>query len=295
MVRHVRAAVVVGCLIPLPAAAQTVVITITTASADVHKSPTVASPVIGQAARGRVLEVTRDVGDWVKVSWPAAADGIGYVRVHSGSLSTAAGPASNRAAEITSVPPATESVPSSASDVCADVAAVAQSSLANERNSSAYVTPPTHTIGIGGLMNGSTIGFGATGRVWPHRRFGAQIELSRYTQTTAITGSRVNSLLFAPSLVYSVMNRVTDSFWFRPYLGTGARVSRATSTVGTTATSVSENRTSWQVFGGSELTLPSASRFALSADLRYDSSRAPFAGFDIGGLGFTVSGHWYVK
>jgi opacity protein-like surface antigen len=277
MGRHVRAAVVVGCLIPLPAAAQTVVITITTASADVHKSPTVASPVIGQAARGRVLEVTRDV------------------RVHSESLSTGAGSAPNRAAGITSVPPTTESVPSSASDVRADIATVAQSSLANERNSSAYVTPPTHTIGIGGLMNGSTIGFGATGRMWPHRRFGAQIELSRYTQTTAITGSRVNSLLFAPSLVYSVMNRVTDSFWFRPYLGTGAKVSRATSTIGTTAMSVSENRTSWQVFGGSELTLPSASRFALSADLRYDSSRAPFAGFDIGGLGFTVAGHWYVK
>jgi hypothetical protein len=49
------------------------------------------------------------------------------------------------------------------------------------------------------------------------------------------------------------------------------------------------------VLGGSELTLPNAPRFALSADVRYDSSDTPFAGFEFGGLGFAVAGHWYVK
>ena len=55
-----------------------------------HKAPSTASPVIGQAARGAKLAVTRNVGDWVKVAWPSAADGVGYVRVSVGSVSNGA-------------------------------------------------------------------------------------------------------------------------------------------------------------------------------------------------------------
>ena len=36
-------------------------------------------------------------------------------------------------------------------------------------------------------------------------------------------------------------------------------------------------------------------KFALSAEASYHWSRAPFAGHDFNGLGFAVSGHWYVK
>ena len=49
-----------------------------------------ARPAIGQAARGAKLAVTRNVGDWVKVAWPSAADGVGYVRVSVGSVSNGA-------------------------------------------------------------------------------------------------------------------------------------------------------------------------------------------------------------
>ena len=67
-------------------AQNTVKLTVNEASANVHKSPSVGSPVIGKAPRGTALVVTREVGDWVKVSWPSAADGAGYVRVSAGTL-----------------------------------------------------------------------------------------------------------------------------------------------------------------------------------------------------------------
>jgi hypothetical protein len=35
-------------------------------------------------ARGRTLLVTRQLGSWVKVSWPEAEDGAGYLHVSWG-------------------------------------------------------------------------------------------------------------------------------------------------------------------------------------------------------------------
>jgi hypothetical protein len=297
MIRHVLAAAMAVCLFPLSVAAQTPLLTIDAASADVHKSPSVASPVIGRAARGRVLEVTREVGDWVKVSWPDAPDGIGYVRLSLGSLATAVAPSTSGVAGTAAAPRGMEPRSQSPMDVRTDIAAVERSGSALDQTRSQYVMPPTHIVGVGGLMTGSTIGFGATGRVWSRSRFGVQIELSRYSLTPPSTVDRVTSIQFAPSLIRSLRSRVTEYLWVRPYLGVGARLSRFTQTIGPTAesVSVSENRKSWQVFGGSELTFPNAPRFALSADLRYDSSRTPFAGYDFGGVGFSLSGHWYVK
>ena len=66
-----------------PAAAQGMALTVSAPSAAVRKSPSVASPVVGQAPRGAVLDVTRDVGSWVKVTWPDAQDGIGYVSLYA--------------------------------------------------------------------------------------------------------------------------------------------------------------------------------------------------------------------
>ena len=60
-----------------PAAAQGMALTVSVPSAAVRKTPSVASPVVGQAPRGAVLDVTRDVGSWVKVTWPDAPDGVG--------------------------------------------------------------------------------------------------------------------------------------------------------------------------------------------------------------------------
>ena len=70
-----------------PAAAQDMALTVSVPSAAVRKSPSVASPVVGQAPRGAVLDVTRDVGSWVKVTWPEAPDGVGYVHQSMGTVS----------------------------------------------------------------------------------------------------------------------------------------------------------------------------------------------------------------
>ena len=61
---------VVATAAAAPALAQEQEITITTAAANVHKGPSTGSPVIGTVPHGTVLEVTRNLGDWVKVRFP---------------------------------------------------------------------------------------------------------------------------------------------------------------------------------------------------------------------------------
>src|SRR5688572_11535429 len=78
------AAMFVLCVAPTSVWAQTVR-TVSVVLVAVHKQPTTSSPVIGQVARGRSLEVIREVGDWVQIVWQPAPDRIGYVRVRLGS------------------------------------------------------------------------------------------------------------------------------------------------------------------------------------------------------------------
>ncbi len=85
MVRHVLAGVLAIVLIPVGLRAQTT-LTIEAPSIDVRESATVTAPIIGQVRRGRVLQVTREDGDWVMVAWPESAAGVGYVRLRIGSL-----------------------------------------------------------------------------------------------------------------------------------------------------------------------------------------------------------------
>ena len=47
-----------------------------------------------------------------------------------------------------------------------------------------------------------------------------------------------------------------------------------------------------QAFGGTELTLAGAPQFAVSANLSYHWFKTPVTGFDLGGLGVSVLGHW---
>ena len=81
MFRHATAVIVAAlCFGSSAAFAQNAEITVKVVSAEVHRRrPSVGSPVIGKAPRGAVLEVTREVGDWVKVSWPDDKSGVGYV------------------------------------------------------------------------------------------------------------------------------------------------------------------------------------------------------------------------
>src|SRR5688572_32670048 len=99
MIRQAAATVVALCLSASPLHAQnTTKLTVSEASAAVHKTPSVGSPVIGKAPRGTALVVTREVGDWVKVSWPSAVDGAGYVRVSALTAGNAPAAAGSKAA-----------------------------------------------------------------------------------------------------------------------------------------------------------------------------------------------------
>jgi hypothetical protein len=92
MVRHIVAAAlaVAFCLSPSWLCAQTMAIKVSVASANVHKFPSVGSPVIGTAERGAILDVTRELGDWVRVSWPEAEDGVGYMHLSAGTMTSSA-------------------------------------------------------------------------------------------------------------------------------------------------------------------------------------------------------------
>jgi opacity protein-like surface antigen len=290
MIRHAAIAVVV-CLSPilfpaLPAlSAQNPQFTIGSEPADVHKSPSTGSPVIGRASRGAVLSVTRELGSWVKVSWPAAQDGVGYVHVTMGSIGHDSVPSSRPAAgttTITPTPPARQApaVPARTVTQPLPVRSV----------------PIPHRVGLGGRMGGSTLGFGASARALIGGHFRLQLEASRYAHTSAVTQRRLTSVQFAPSLLYSLPDTVTDYVWIRPHLGAGFTVYRSTSSgISTASDSVSDGRLGRQVFAGAEVAVAGAPRFTLSADFGYRWSQIPFDGVALGGRSLSVSGHWYVK
>ena len=103
MIRHVAAVAVALCLSSSPVSAQTAepqAITALTVKtpANVHKSPTTASPIVGTASRGAVLEVTRNLGSWVQVPWAEGEKGLAYVHVSSGTIARSTAPQADGAA-----------------------------------------------------------------------------------------------------------------------------------------------------------------------------------------------------
>jgi hypothetical protein len=105
MIRHAAAVVVALTLSTSPLYAQNAVkMTVNEASASVHKTPSVGSPVIGKAAQGTELTVMREVGDWMKISWPSSVDGAGYVRTSV--LSRAGAPTTAKPVATAKVAPA---------------------------------------------------------------------------------------------------------------------------------------------------------------------------------------------
>ena len=156
--------------------------------------------------------------------------------------------------------------------------------------------PIPHLVGLGGRLGGSTLGFGASARASLNRRLRFQLEVSRYTHTSAVA-ERLTSVQFAPSLLYSLPDKVTDYVWVRPYFGGGVAMYRSTLSSGTSAAgdSLADSRLGRQVFGGVEVAFASAPRFSVSTDFGYRWPQTPFVGFELGGRGLSVSGHWYVK
>jgi len=288
MIRHASAIAVALCLNASWLCAQSTKFTVSAASADVHKSPSTGGPVIGHAPRGTVLEVTRELGSWVKVAWPAE-DGVGYVHVSMGLIARGSTPAPSPPAGFTPEQSAVESARPPA-----PAARLAPTELGRPPapTRTGYVIPP-HSVGVGGVMTGPSLGFGATARAWSSKRFGFQLEVSRDAVTEA--PGHLTSSQFTPSLLYSLRDRVTDYLWVRPYLGGGPSLQHQTLNGATATDSVSDTRLGFQVFGGGEVTFPGMPRFAVSADLGYRSRPTSFAGFELGGLGLSMSGHWYIK
>jgi Bacterial SH3 domain len=302
MIRQAAAVVVALCLSTSPLYAQStpVKLTVSDASATVHKAPSVGSPVIGKAPRGTALVVTREVGDWVKVSWPSAVDGAGYVRMNAGTIArgNAAAPAGAKAAA-TPAPvgskTAVAATPAPA-PIAATTAQVPTTRPSAPSPARTLYVAPTHIFGIGAVVGGSTMGFGASARAWKKDRIGLQLEVSRYSFDSVDLLSRATSTDIAPSLLFAMNDRVTDYLWLRPYLGVAGHLVHSSRT-DLIFTDVTESANTFGVRGfvGAEMSFSSLPQFALSADVGYYHLPEPFVGFEPGGMGFAISGHWYVK
>src|SRR5690349_21333528 len=89
MIRRAAAVVLALALNPALVRAQDPVFTVSVPSADIYKGPSTVTPVVGHASRGTVLPVSRNLGSWIKVTWPEGPDGVGYVHVTMGKISPA--------------------------------------------------------------------------------------------------------------------------------------------------------------------------------------------------------------
>lgn len=302
MTRHILAVAVALCLSSSPvsaqstapaAAPQAVALTVKT-TANVHKSATTASQIVGVARVGTVLEITRNLGSWVQVSWPGGENGIGYVHVSSGTIAGTVAPPRTAASSVALSP----AMPASAAPLGGVPAE--QTVMVNQAGSpgSVYVTVPRHVVGLGGRMNAEPkLGFGATARTWWRNRLGLQFEMSRDRYDRVGAQGSITSIEFAPSLLYSLPDSVTAGLWLRPYVGGGGSLYRATVNDPTVlvADIVTEKGLGFQTFGGVEATFAGAPRFAVSADAGYRWSHTTLGGLEPDKIGFSFAAHWYVK
>jgi len=302
MIRQAAAVVVALCLSTSPLYAQdTVTLTVTAASANVRKSPSVGSPSIGTAPRGTALIVTREVGDWVKVSWPAAPDGAGYVRMDMGTLArgnAASAAAAKATASGNPVPvgPKAAASPTAPTPIAARSAQVPVTRPSAPSPASTLYVAPTHKFGVGAVAGGSTMGFGGSARAWKKDRIGVQLEVSRYSFDSADLLSRATTSDIAPALLFALNDHVSDYLWLRPYVGAAVHFGRSSRTdLIFPDVTESANTLGARVFFGGEMSFSSLPQFALSTDVGYYKLPEPFVGFEPGGMGFSISGHWYMK
>jgi SH3 domain-containing protein len=305
MIRQAAAVVVALCLSASLLHAQSAPsvrkVTVSEASATVHKTPSAGSPVIGNAPRGTELAVTREVGDWVKVAWPSAADGVGYVRVNALARGTAAAPSVARAPAINAAP-----APASAKAAVTPTASVTPVAVRPEQipvsppsapsQARTLYVAPTHIFGVGAVAGGSTMGFGGSARGWKEGRIGVQLEFSRYSYDSVDLLSRATSTDIAPGVLFALNDHVSDSLWVRPYVGVAGHLVHS-SRRDLIFTGVTESANTFGVRGffGAEMSMASLPQFALSTDVGYYKLPEPFLGFEPGGIGVSVSAHWYVK
>ncbi len=288
MIRRALALAVVLAMHPVLVYAQDVVLTVNVPAADVYRGPSTGSVIIGHVSRGAVLPVTRELGSWVKVDWPDAPDGVGYVHVTMGRV----GP---RSAD---TPPARRAMAAAPEPVTTSIPPLTRTAV-GERvapRGQLNVTPASHTVGIGGLF-ASARSVGATARAWRANRLGLQVGFLRDARTSPVAPGRVTTVAFEPGVTVALFDHVTDYVWFRPYVGTTLLIERATLDLVTGLPSDRATRTSkgFRAFGGGELTFASMPRFGLSADLGYRRMDPAFTGFSQDRLSLAIAGHWYVK
>ena len=293
MLRHTLVVGLALCLSPSWLSAQSTEVSVNTASANIYTSPSTGGPVVGTAPRGTALEVTRELGSWLKISWPSAPDGVAYVHVSTITRNVAPDP--NRIAAFSPPRPVPDAPPQTTTVVRVGPTSGSAPSAPTPSSTTVYVAQPAHIVGIGGRIGGPALGLGASARAWSHKRLGIQFEASRYGLTSAGLAGHVTSMQLAPSLLYSVADRVTDFVWIRPYLGAGAGLHRQTLAMPGLSDSVSDTSLGVHAFGGGEFTFASMPRFAVSADVGYRWLRSPFPGFELGGTSVSLSGHWYTR
>jgi Bacterial SH3 domain len=291
MIRLVAAVGVALCLSQATLHAQAPVFTVQAVSADVYKAPSTGSPVIGHAPRGTALPVTRDLGSWVRVSWPRAEDGVGYVHVSMGSLGQSE----------TGRPVAAARSPQPMADAASSTSTVVRGAAATPQGaptSVVYMQAPGHIVGFGGRVGGSNVGFGASARAWSRdRKFGVPFDLTRVAMAGPAPTERVTSMQFEPGVLYTLADHVADYIWVRPYAGSGLTIGRRSlsSTIPGAVPVASQSHVGVQAFGGTELTFAGAPRFAVSVDVAYRWGTTEFAGIDLGRVGLSIAGRWYVK
>jgi len=294
MTRLAAAVGVALCVSQATLHAQTPVFTVQAASADVYKAPSTGSAVIGHAPRGTALPVTRELGSWVKVSWPRAEDGVGYVHVSMGTLrGDTTSDMSRPVTAARSPQPMAEPALPSASAIRGPAATPPRGVPTPVQ----YLQAPGHLVGFGGRVGPSNVGFGASARAWSHDRFGIQLDLSRAAVAGLAPTERVTSMQFEPGVLYTLADHVADYIWVRPYAGSGLTISRRSlsNTIPGSVPVASQGHVGVQAFGGTELTFPSVPRFAVSVDVAYRWGTTEFAGIDLGRVGLSIAGRWYVK
>jgi hypothetical protein len=302
MVRRMAAVVLALTLNPVSVRAQNAVLTVTVPSADVHKGPSTATPVIGHVPRGTVLPISRNLGSWARIEWPDAPDAVAYVhmttgRVGSFSDASAAAPLPRTASTpppAASAPALLASAPASASTTQPVTRRPGGERIAVRGGLSD--TPVTHIVGVGGLV-ASMHSFGATARAWPTDRLGIQLAFVRDAMTSDVAAGRVTSLRLEPGVVFGLFDHVSDYVWIRPYIGSVLSVRRQTLKGSPAAgpEALSDNDMGFRVFGGSELTFAGVPRFGLSAEVGYRRFPTPFLGFEDDRLSVSIAGHWYLK
>ena len=286
MIRHASAVAVAIILNATPVLAQNAAtasaeLRVKAAAADVHKFPSEASPVIGKATSGTVLEVRRNLGSWVEVPWPDSEGGIAFLHVNTGTVAprTSAVASTSAQAAVSEI----AAVAAAASATSVSPASSGQAMPAAQRRPT-YVTLPSHRIGMGASMNSSNPYFGASGRTWFDHRLGVQFTLGR-TRLENADGLSVSSMQYAPTALFWLKDGVTNALWLRPYVGAGPRFYHSSS----------ETDTGFEALGGAEATLAALPQLSLSAELGYRWLRPSFDGFQPRPVGFSIAAHWYLR